>query len=126
MGLSILDWDTLGDLQGGFLRRAVREELEQINRDIGGRPAVATARKLTIELAFTPASSQQGICEEAALEIGLKASMPKQAVSCRSLDVHASGHFQVRVDSPDDVRQSTFADVDQRNPTNKELKSDES
>lgn len=100
MPLQTLDYDTLGCVQDGFLRACVQHELRRLARDLVGRPTITKPRKLLIEVVFKPYAASDGLCEEASLELNV-----------RSVGVERGGGLMVRADSPDDVKQATFADV---------------
>lgn len=102
---------SLGLLGRGYAEHAVTEELKRIADDLAGRPGVDAARTLTIKLAFRPQNSESGVCQECELDIEVAAVLPKQRLSIPSLQVTGAGRFAFRADSPEDVNQTTFRDL---------------
>lgn len=58
---------TIGDLQGGAIGYAIDQGMREAMRDCEARPGLKTARKVTIQLEYTPAS---GALQEGAASLG--------------------------------------------------------
>lgn len=100
----------LGEMAGGFLKHALPLALEQVGRDLAGRPAVSSARKVLIEFSFKPTVNQSGVCSECKMGVGLKTLIPNQRVEVNSVGVAGNGQMMFRPDSEEDVNQMTLAD----------------
>lgn len=107
-----LTLDSLKDLDSGKAAVAFENHLRRVASDCYDRPADATSRKVTMEIAFTPVMEPDGSCSEVKAQIHVKSSVPTHRTKVYSLGLRPNGNFVFSEHSPDNINQPTLMDDD--------------
>ena len=105
---------TLADLQeidGGVIEILFRRKLAMIAADLIDRPAVSSARKLTVELLFCPVADPSGALADVKVEAEVKGKVPVDRTRTISMGCRGGGEMVYNDLSPDDHHQATFDEV---------------
>lgn len=103
MAQQILTFETLGDVDDGSIRVAVDQALRSLFHDLNDRPGLKKSRKLTLNIDFTPRTSDQGHLDDVAVGFQIKTSSPAKQTAVL-MAVKGSGlAFQASV--PDNPNQ---------------------
>jgi hypothetical protein len=118
MGLLLLDLATLKDLDGGKPAIAFRRAVEDCVKDCADRPTERRSRKVTLELVLTPVPAEDPEFEGsfhadgATGEFKIKSAIPNRQTRPYSFGMDRNGRLFFSTESPANVKQTTFADVD--------------
>lgn len=107
--------DTLGDLDEGFARILIDKAIAGVIDDIGDRPGIDTARRVTVVLELTPNINDAGGLKgvNAAVKVGTK--VPGAHVTPKFLPTTMVGnqvHAHMPTDRPHRLFPGTRADED--------------
>ena len=105
----------VGKMDRGVVDVLFSRALAVVQADVEDRPAVKKARKITLEVAFTPVCSTQGTLETVQVETEVKTTTPVNRTRMVSMVLDDDGLKYNEV-SPSDVRQGT---IDQEMGTKK-------
>ena len=103
---------SLLEAEHGKLETAIKLAIKKIVDDLNDRPALSSARKLTMELSFVPVLDSNTVggavtCDGATLKFKLKTGLPHQESKPISLGMGMKG-LQINVDAPENVDQHTM------------------
>lgn len=109
---------TLGNLPGldfGKVDAAFKKLLERAVADCIDRPGDATTRAVLVKFDVVPVVDQGGQCERAALQVHLSCRVPayrSRVFDC--LPQQGSNRLLFDDETPEDVRQDSFAELQRR------------
>ena len=118
MGLLYLDLNTLKDLDGGKPAIAFRRAVEDCVKDCSDRPTEKRPRKVTFELVMTPVPADdpefEGTFRSDGVtgEFKIKSNIPNRQTRPYSFGLDRQGKLFFSTESPTNVNQTTFDDVD--------------
>lgn len=118
MSLVFLDLATLKDLDNGKPAIAFRRAVEDCVKDCSDRPTEQRARKVTLELVLTPVAAEDAEFEGTFRACGvtgefrIKSSIPNRQTRPYSFGLDRQGRLFFSQESPTNVNQTTFDDVD--------------
>lgn len=118
MGLLFLDLATLKDLDNGKPAIAFRRAVEDCVKDCSDRPTEKRDRKVTLELLLTPVPAEdpefEGTFRACGVtgEFKIKSSIPNRQTRPYSFGLDKNGRLFFSQESPSNVSQTTFEDVD--------------
>ena len=98
----------LNALDDGKVQVALDRELTKIANDMSQRPGDKTARKLQLEVMFTPSANELGNCDAAMMEFTIKTVLPPRRSATYSVGVAGNGTLVFNDASPDNVNQGTL------------------
>lgn len=107
MSLKQFTFASLGDLDNGRVAAALNEELRKVAEDISDRPANKTARKVTMEMSFSP-SGDAGTVEAVAVDVKCKSSVPSQQTRTYTMKMHGGNRLMFNPEAPENPRQHTI------------------
>lgn len=112
MSLVNLKLETLKDLDFG--RPAVAFELatQDAVRDCNDRPGDKRPRKVTMEFVIIHCIGDEGQCDGVTGEFKIKTTIPHRQTKPYSFGINRKGQLFFSEESPNNVDQSTFDDVD--------------
>jgi hypothetical protein len=117
MALFFLDLATLKDLDNGKAAIAFRRAVEDCTKDCQDRPTEERARKITLELSLTPVAAEDAEFEGTFRACGvtgefkIKSAIPNRQTRPYSFGLDAQGRLFFSQESPTNVNQTTFEDV---------------
>lgn len=114
MALVSLTLDALKNLDNGKVDAAFQHELKHAIEDCMDRPGDANARQVGLTAKITPVVDDDGSCAGASVEFTVKSKVPDRKSRPYSFGINKKGHLYFSDESPDNVDQFTFGDV---NPT---------
>lgn len=102
MSLKKFDFATLQEVHYGALNREIDSALRKAYLDCDDRPAVGTARKVTLTISMKPVAGDDGRLCNVDVDFDVKNAMPSKGVSVRMKPVLSDGdggslHFQPEV-----------------------------
>lgn len=112
MPLLELNLANLNELDDGRVAVAFMHELRRVVQDCLDRPGDVSARKVSLEFCLKPVIAEDGQCESADGDFKIKSSVPVRKSKSYSFNVNKKGHLIYSSNSPEDVDQTTFDDVD--------------
>ena len=112
MPMMELNLANLNELDDGRVSVAFMHELRRVVQDCMDRPGDTTARKVSLEFNLKPIIAEDGSCESADGDFKIKSTVPVRKSKNYSFNVNKKGHLIYSSNSPDDVDQTTFDDVD--------------
>lgn len=112
MPLVELSLKSLEELDDGRVATAFIHELKRVVLDCMDRPGDATARKVNLEFTLKPIIADDGQCESAEGDFKIKSKVPDRKTKTYSFNVNKKGHLIYSSNSPENVDQTTFDDVD--------------
>jgi len=118
MGLMFLDLATLKDLDGGKPAIAFRRAVEDATKDCQDRPTETRPRKIVLELELEPVANEDPEFEGTFRAVGvtghfkIKSTIPNRQTRPYSFGLDKQGRLFFSQESPQNVNQATFEDVD--------------
>ena len=113
MGFKKFTLGELTELDSGRVDVAWNKAVERVVRDCMDRPGDSSSRKVLLQLELTPVVSAEGDCEEVHGAFQIKDTVPTRKSKTYSFATNTKGDLIYSTNSPSNVRQSTFDDVDQ-------------
>jgi hypothetical protein len=107
-----LTLESLKDLDDGRVSAAFVHELKRAVQDCMDRPGDKHARSVSLEFKVTPIVADDGSCEGADGEFDIKSKVPTRKSKTYSFKTNKQGHLSFSSNSPDNVDQTTFEDLD--------------
>ncbi len=105
MSMQKLDLEGIAKIKGGMVAEAFKQEMLAIHNDITQRPAVKTARKITLQLEIRPLLDNKGNLEVTPTKFNVFAQLPKrQSVEVETMPTKTDFIFEEH--SPEDVHQT--------------------
>lgn len=86
--------------------------IQQAVNDCMDRPGDKNARTINLEMKITPVIGEEGQCDGAEGEFQIKTKVPARKSKTYSFSTNRKGHLIFSSNSPDNVDQTTFDDVD--------------
>ena len=111
MALIPLTLDALKDLDNGKVDAAFQRELRHAIADCMDRPGDANARTVGLAAKITPVVDDDGSCSGACVEFTVKSKVPDRKSRPYSFGINKKGHLFFSDESPENVGQYTFSDV---------------
>lgn len=112
MPLVELSLKSLEELDDGRVAAAFICELKRVVLDCMDRPGDTNPRKVAMEFTLKPIVDEAGMCESAEGDFKIKSKVPDRKTKTYSFNVNKRGHLIYSSNSPDNVDQTTFDDVD--------------
>ena len=113
MAMLQLNLENLAELDDGRVAIAFGQALKRAADDCIDRPGDKKARVISLEAHVIPViDADTGQCEGAHIEFQIKHKLPVRKSKTYSFEIKKGGHLWFSSESPDDVDQLTFADVD--------------
>ena len=113
MALKVLNLQSMADLSHGAVGVAVDKLIRQAIRDCIDRPGDDRARKLTVQIEFTPTAHIDGqsvTCEGAKAVAKASLKCPNYETGVLDLAVRENGAALFAPNSPENVAQATMFD----------------
>lgn len=107
-----LNLANLNDLDDGRVATAFLHELRRVVQDCMDRPGDKSARKVTLEFTLKPVIDEGGSCEAAEGDFKIKSTVPVRKSKTYSFGVNKKGHLSYSTNSPENIDQLTFDDMD--------------
>lgn len=98
----------ISQLDEGRVAAVINKHLCMVVGDCTNRPGVDDARKVTITVEVRPVVNEDGICEDADIEIVTSASVPKSRSKPMNMGIRANGRLIFNDASLDSHRQGTL------------------
>jgi hypothetical protein len=111
MAIHEFTFDDLAKLDGGAIKIAVEQALQDVIKDCVDRPFVSGKRGITINLGIKTICSANDI-EEVAIDVQISRKMPAKATRSYRMKPKPSGKLVFNDDAPDSPLQTTFTDPD--------------
>lgn len=92
----------------GIIDALFRTEMKRIGADLDERPAVNSARKLTLVVACKPVAAANGALDSVDVEIEVTSSIPRQRTRAYSMVCTSEGELIYNDHSLDEVQQRTL------------------
>ncbi len=108
-----LSLSSMQELDDGRVAAAFIAELKRVVLDCIDRPGDKSARKVALQFNLTPVIADDGTCEAASGEFKIKSTVPERKSKTYSFNVNKKGHLIYSSNSPEDVDQTTFDDLDE-------------
>jgi hypothetical protein len=112
MPLIQLKLETLKDLDFGRPKVAFEQGLADAVRDCLDRCGDKRPRTVSLEFTITPVRDENGTCDGVTGEFKIKTKLPHRQTKTYSFGVKKTGQLFFSEDSPENVDQTTFADID--------------
>lgn len=112
MGLMQLSLSSLKDLDFGRPAVAFEQGLADAVRDCVDRPGDKRPRKVAMEFVISPIVEEEGQCDQVTGEFKIKTLLPHRQTKPYSFGLNKQGRLFFSEDSPQNVNQTTFADLD--------------
>ena len=109
-----LDLSNLKDFDFGKADAAFNKCLENAVRDLLDRPGDKTARKVVLQVELTPIIQQDGDVVDADVNFQCLAKLPAYRTANRPAAIDRQGHLVFQPDAPDNPRQETLIEEDER------------
>lgn len=107
MAVTVLDLQALTLLDMGKVNALFLRAMENVARDLSGRPTDESARKVEVVFSFRPVASD-GMLEETRMEVVVKTKVPAQRTREYSMGITPKGQAVFNVDAPDNCNQETL------------------
>jgi hypothetical protein len=108
MGLKTVSLDSLSELDNGRVAKAAAKHFARAGADCYDRPADPKERVITLEIALSPKTGQDGLCTGISARCKVKSKVPEHVSGTMSFAVGANGALLFNPDSPENVDQSTL------------------
>lgn len=103
---------SLENLDDGRVAVAFAHELRRSVQDCMDRPGDKKPRSVSLEFRLTPVVGDEGQCEGAEGEFEIKSKVPTRKSKTYSFSTNRKGHLIYSSNSPENVDQTTFDDID--------------
>lgn len=114
MSFMEVNLQNLSELDDGRVAVAFMQELKRATADCIDRPGDKKPRIVTLEVRLEPVVDvESGQCEGANGEFQIKSRVPTRKSKTYSFGIKKTGQLYFSSESPDNVDQTTFDDVDQ-------------
>lgn len=113
MAKKLLDLRALGEFDGGRLASAFDLELAKVVHDLSDKPGDTTARKLILQIDFSPVAPS-GVIDDVKVGIQVHAKVPSQKSRTYSMTVRAGERLMFNDESADNAKQGTLDELDDR------------
>lgn len=110
--LTELNLHSLNDIDDGRVAVAFMQELRRAVMDCMDRPGDKTSRVVALEFKLTPVVGDEGSCEGAIGEFHIKSKVPTRKSKSYSFGTNRKGHLIYSANSPENIDQTTFDDID--------------
>lgn len=108
MGIKKFGIEDLGSLDDGRVVAQVNKLLNGATNDCMNRPGVDGARKIAITILLNPITDEGGVCEEVALEVQSKMTVPSMISKTFSMGANAAQGLLHNPASPENIHQRTL------------------
>lgn len=106
-----LNLKSLREMDNGKIDKLLLQGLRQVIQDCVDRPTDKKARKVTLQLIFSPIPDDLGACDEVSMSVQSKVSVPVKQTKTYSIGAKPSGEGFLNLASDDDVKQSTLDEM---------------
>jgi hypothetical protein len=107
MALEKFTLATLAEMDSGRIRVAFEQALKRLEDDLKDRPAVESARKITLLVSLVPVVGDEGDLDSVDVDFKITDSVPKRESKTYNMQATRSGLLFNEL-SPDDVKQRTL------------------
>lgn len=101
-------FETLAELDSGKIDLAIKRELRRIADDLNDRPGDRSARKLTVEVTFRPATEESGVCETTDVSFKVVSKVPPRTSRDYNMEVRGNGEMIFNPASDNDAKQTSL------------------
>lgn len=113
MPLVELNLQSLNDLDDGRVATGFVHELKRVVLDCMDRPGDKAVRQVSLVFNLTPViDPETGDCEGAHGEFRIQSKTPERKSKTYSFGLNKKGHLSYSSESPENVDQTTFDDID--------------
>ncbi|GMV26949.1 MAG: hypothetical protein AMXMBFR58_29800 [Phycisphaerae bacterium] len=107
-------FQTLEELDSGKINTAINREIRKIVEDLNDRPGDKASRRLSVEVTFKPATSEDGLCETCDVSFKVTSKLPPRTTREYNMQVHPKGRVSFNPASLDDTRQRSLDQANER------------
>jgi len=126
MALRTFKLEELAELDGGRVAVAFAQAQARVVADCEDRPGELTARKILLQMEVVPVIDEDGKCSGVKSSFQIKDSIPTRKSKQYDFGLDPSGRLYYSDESPGNVDQLTFDDVDPRTGrVNRQIPNDE-
>lgn len=112
MALKYFDLAELSNIDGGRVAVAFAQALQRAVADCEDRPGEEKARKVMLQMELSPVVDEEGNCEGVNTAFQIKDNVPTRKSRVYNFGLKSGGRLFYSDESPGNVNQLTFGDVD--------------